>query len=383
MIPDQGRSTGTGGRKRVLLAPIPITPTKPLTPSHVKGMLWVDVMLRTTSQLADVDCLYSNLTANGSEQTVGFWEYLDREHDDVDFDSCGEIEIGELYLRYHTQTTKPPYAALAPYFRAVESGRWHHPSSLRLCDIWAAQVASLGIENPGLMRNAVKTMPLEALVDALKAKDLCLDLRGAGGALYLDATTDGLPLRRAITQDGQANYLINMLRDLVPIIPDYDHIVLIHDEELDADYTLLQRILTKLGTVAERVSISRVGINGLVQSARFGGWKGYTASALISHCLDEADLRSVRLGMRLYFIATLGKGQSRSIDLRHLERSTRRATALLSESPGEATEAVLQPFLRRHGGKECYVDPYRITTGLLSRHSGPSVPIGVSNRWYM
>jgi len=375
-------TTDAGRRERILLAPIPITPTKPLTPSHIKGMLWVDVMFKATSQLADVRCLYSHLTANGSEQTIGFWDYLDRAHDDVNFDTCDENEIGELYRRYHAETPKSPYEALVPYARAIERG-WCHPCSLRLCDIWRAQAASLGVENLMPTQCHQEAMPVETLVDLLKRGELCLDLRPAGGPLYLDATTDGLPLRRGIAPDGQLNYLINLLRDLVPQIPHHDHIVLIHDEELNADHVLLQRILEKLGAIVHRVALSRVAIDGVVQSARFGGWRGYTASALIAHSLGSADLDSVRLGMRLYFIATLGKNRSASIDLKHLERSTRRAATLLAQAQDSAAGGDIELFLRKHGGRKCYVDPYRITTALLSRQHAPLGPIDGGSRWYM
>ncbi|MHC4055217.1 hypothetical protein [Bradyrhizobium sp. 25ACV] len=376
-------TSDTGRRARILLAPIPITPTKPLTPSHVKGMLWVDVMFKATSRLADVHCLYSHLTANGSEQTLGFWEYLDREHDEVNFDCCDEHDIGELYRRYHAQNSRSSYQALVPYARAVERGKWCHPCSLRLCDIWSAQAASLGIENLMPAQRHQDSMAVEALVELLKSTELCLDLRAAGGPLYLDATASGLPLRRGIGPDGHVNYLTNLLRDLVPQIPHYDHIVLIHDEELNADHVLLQRILEQLGAVVHRVALSRVAVDGVVQSARFGGWRGYTASALITRGLGAADLDSVRLGMRLYFIATLGKSRSTSIDLTHLERSTRRAAALLAQTKVGASGKDVELFLRKHGGRNCYVDPYRITTALLSRHHAPFGPIDGGNGWYM
>ncbi len=377
----------SGRRERILLAPIPITPTKPLTPSHIKGMLWVDVMFKATSQLADVHCLYSRLTANGSEQTVGFWEYLDREHEDVDFDACDECEIGELYRRYHAEASKPPFMALVPYVRAIERG-WCHPSSLRLYDIWREQTAFLGVDNlmpphrdPDMQRPGA--MPVEALVDLLKKGELCVDMRAAGGALYLDATVDGLPLRRVIAPGGQANYLITLLRDLVPQIPHHDHIVLIHDEELNADHVLLQRILERLGAVVHRVPLCRVAVDGVVQSARFGGWRGYTASALIAHGRHAADIDQVRLGMRLYFIATLGKDRSASIDLRHLERSTRRACALLRQTDESAAARDVEAFLREHGGRRCYVDPYQITTALLSQHKAHLGPNDGGGKWYM
>ena len=203
-------------RRRVLLAPIPVTPTKPLTPSHLKGMLAVDVMTKTTEQLAQVDCLYSNLTANGSEQTVGFWEYLDRKHGTLDFTRCSEEEIGDLYVRYHMEALKPPHAALAPYLQAVENANWIHPSSARLHDIWSSHLSMLGIRDPGIARLKSDAMHLDELVQRLADDHLCVDLRAKGGALYLDATADGLPLRHAITADGRVNYLISLLRDLIP-----------------------------------------------------------------------------------------------------------------------------------------------------------------------
>jgi hypothetical protein len=60
-------------RRRVLLAPVTVTPTKPLTPSHLKGLLWTDVMYRATAAVADVTYRYSHTTYNQTEQTLGFW----------------------------------------------------------------------------------------------------------------------------------------------------------------------------------------------------------------------------------------------------------------------------------------------------------------------
>ena len=51
-------------RPRVLVAPIPVTPTKPLMPSHVKGVLWIDALCRGTAEIATVDHLYGHTTAN-------------------------------------------------------------------------------------------------------------------------------------------------------------------------------------------------------------------------------------------------------------------------------------------------------------------------------
>ncbi|MEU2225598.1 hypothetical protein [Streptomyces sp. NPDC018347] len=57
--PDTGR--------RVLLAPITVTPSKPLTPSHLKGLLWTDVMHRATRPLAEVTHRCSHTTYHPTE----------------------------------------------------------------------------------------------------------------------------------------------------------------------------------------------------------------------------------------------------------------------------------------------------------------------------
>jgi len=48
---------------RILLAPIAITPTKPLTPSHVKALLWLDTLYKATARVHDVAYLYNRVTA--------------------------------------------------------------------------------------------------------------------------------------------------------------------------------------------------------------------------------------------------------------------------------------------------------------------------------
>jgi hypothetical protein len=346
-------------------------------------MLWVDVMQKATAQFADVDCLYSHLTANGSEQTVGFWEFLDREVGDADFSLHSEQEIGELYLRYHSQPFKPSRSALSPYLRAVENASWIHPVSTRLYQIWSGHAAALRVHDPGAACHKWSAMPVEALVQHLTECDLCLDLRPKGGALYLDLSVDGIPLRQVITSDGHSNYLISLLRQLVPQIQSYDHLILVHDRELHADYLLLQRILMHLGASVDRVAISRVAIDGVVQSTRHGGWQGYTASELTSNLMKVADLPSIRLGMRLYFIATLGKGKPGSFNIGLLERAVRRAKSLILTADNRSSRESVESFLHRCSGRKKYVDPYKVTSGLLSKRRPAPFPREDFSAWYV
>lgn len=357
--------------RRVLIAPVTVTPTKALTPSHLKGLLWVDVMYRATSLVAETTCRYSNTAYNTTAQTLGYWEFLDRTLGDIDYSGYREEELGELYVRYQAESDRAPFAALRPYLRAVEDTGWVHQASARLLGLWADYYRRLGLSDPGLTEVQPPPMGLEEMVGHLAARELCLDYRSTGGPVYVDATRFGLPLRQIVAREGQPNYLTCALRELVPLVGGYDEIVLVHDRELTPDYALLERVLGALGGNVARVTVDRVPINGVVQSSRYGGWQDHTVPALLAACEDtEPDV--LRLGMRLYFIAVLGKGLGQSFRMDLLRQSMNKARRLLAaDSPRLGAE--LAGHVGRFRRDTLHVDSYRLTSALLKRHDKPPV----------
>ncbi|NDK23998.1 hypothetical protein FSY75_05815 [Streptomyces sp. TR1341] len=356
-------------RPTVLLAPITVTPSKPLTPSHLKGLFWADVMLRATAQLADVTFRYSHTTYHPTEQTLGFWEFLDRTQGDTDYGGLTEEEIGELYVRYRAEGHTPTARELRPYAEAVERNGFVHPAGARVLRLWTEHYRRLGITDPGLLAHQPPGHGLEEMIDTLVTSGMCLDQRHLGGPVYLDATRFGLPLRQIVTPDGRPNYLACALRELLPLAARHDEVVMLYDRDLDPDYQLLERVLSRHGTTVHRVPIGRVPIDGKVTSARHGGWQGYTVDALLRSVGDDHDPETVRLGMRLYFIAGLGPGQSESFRHDLLRKSLNRAAQLLRRAadapptePG-GLPRLLAPHRRDHS----HVDPYRLASSLLGR----------------
>jgi hypothetical protein len=368
-LPGSGDPAAAPGarRPRVLLAPVTVTPTKPLTPSHLKGLLWTDVMFRATALLARVTYRYSHTTYYPCEQTVGFWEYLDRTLGDTDYSTCSEEEIGELYVRYRGSGHRATFADCRPYLDAIERQGWVHPASARVLKLWSAHYARLGLHDPGLTENQPAGMTLDEMISHLDALDLCLDLREHGGPVYLDATRHGLALRQIVAQDGRPNYVACALRELIPLALGFDEIVLLYDRELDPDYLLLQQVLTQFSLVVHRVAIGRVPIEGRIVSARHGGWRDYSAGALLDAMSGHCSESALRLGMRLYFIAMLGPGDHQSFRYDLLRRWLKRADRLLSASSA-ADSANPAGFVARHRSGHCYVDPYRLTSSLLAKH---------------
>ncbi|MFI5793604.1 hypothetical protein [Streptomyces sp. NPDC051677] len=370
-------ATGPGSagtvRRRVLLAPITVTPSKPLTPSHLKGLLWTDVMYRATGRLADVTYRYSPTTYHLTEQTLGFWEYLDRTVGDADYSGLSEERIGEMYVGHRAEGRRVGAAALRPYAEAVEHHGWVHPASVRVLELWAAHYRQLGMHDPGLLAHQPPGLGLEEVIDRLGALAMCLDQRVYGGPVFLDATRYGLPLRQLVDAQGQPNYLACALRELVPLAPRFDEIVLLYDRELESDYLLLERVLSAFGATVRRVTLGRVPIDGQIRSARHGDWHDHTAAALLGKAAAEYEEEVLRLGMRLYFIAVLGPGQQQSFDHDVLRHSLTRAARLLSG--GRDTDpAPLPDVMARHRGDHLYVNPYRLTSSLLAKHRPAPTP---------
>ena len=356
-------------RPRVLVAPVTVTPSKPLTPSHLKGLFWTDVMYRATAHLADVTYRYSHTTYFPTEQTLGFWWFLDRTHGDPDYSGLSEEDIGELYVQYRASGKTPDAEQLRPYAEAVEHCGWVHPASARVLRVWAGHYARLGLHDPGLQTHQPPGLGLEAAIEELARSGMVLDQREYGGPVYLDATRFGLPLRKIVSADGRPNYLACALRELLPLVPGHDEVVLLYDGELDPDYQLLERALGHSGAAVRRVPIGRVPIDGRITSARHGGWHAYTAGALLKSLGEEYGPDVSRLGMRLYFVALLGPGCRESFRFDLLRQSMGRARRLLERSqeaePHE--DKGLGEVLGRHRRNHVYIDPYRLTSSLLGR----------------
>ncbi len=75
---------------KLLLAPVLVTATKPLTPSHIKGLLWLDLLYKATATLHDVTYLSNRLSDDTTSQTISFWRYLDQKRLTVRDRLCGQ-----------------------------------------------------------------------------------------------------------------------------------------------------------------------------------------------------------------------------------------------------------------------------------------------------
>jgi hypothetical protein len=351
------------GAGRVLVAPITVSPTKPLTPTHVRYLLIIDALCRATGTIADLTCVYDHLAFASGGQTVAFWEYLDRVRPGVDLLSATEEDIGELYVRHHGERAPVPGRVLAPYVERVQGEGWMHPSAVRMLDIWRGHYRTLDLFDETLGLHGPPRMPDAEVIGLLAERNLCLDGRPVRAPVYLDLTAQGIPLRGLVSSDGQANYLLCILGQLIPLVAGYDMTVLMYDRELRDDYVLIDRVLRVFGAHVARFEVDRVAIDDVVASSRFGGWRGYTLPSIRRQV--DADDEVFRLALRLYLIASIGPGRVQSFRIEELRRWAVRAEALQDRAVEDGGD--LQSFLLRMARGTGYVNPHRLVAALLTR----------------
>ncbi|MFF3349407.1 hypothetical protein [Streptomyces sp. NPDC002779] len=369
-------TAGPRAGAELVVAPVTITPTKPLTPTHVKGLLWTDLLVKASSRLTPVRLVWNNRTATVTAQSTAFWRHLDLTEPDTDWSAETALAIGERYVRYHAGRPRTDPRTLDAYLSRADDTGWVHPAGRRMLDLWRAELDLLGVADPGLALDRPLGIPASAALGLLADRGLLLDHRPYGGPVHLDGTRWGLPLRRLVGADGHPNYLLPILRELIPMIRPDRTFLLICDDDLTADYVLLHRVLTEFGARVARLSLSRVPIAGTTRSSRYGGWSGATLGEL-SAAAGSADRAAYRLGMRLYFTGTLQRGSAQPFRMPLLRRCVGRAARLLDAAADRGAapaDRTLDEALARLRTRPGYVDPYRLTASLLGGRVIPPTP---------
>ncbi len=356
---------------KLIVAPVTITPTKPLTPTHVKGLLWTDVLVKASTQIADTQLVWNPRLAHLTTQTTAFWHYLDRTEPAFDWSGESESAIGARYVRFHHIKPIIPAAELDPYFDRVERTGWIHPSARRMLELWRAELDLLHVPDPGLTDPRPLAWSTRTVLDALARRDLIIDHRGFGGPAYLDGARWGMPIRQLVGPEGHGNYLLPILRELLPRVVESRLVLLLHDCGVTSDFLLLERVLREFGATVVRLGLSRVSTDGTTRSSRYGGWAGSTL-ADISATPGSAGADAYRLGMRLYFVGLLDRRSSQSFRMDLLRRCVGRAARLLNRRPAVAEDPDERHLaLLRSLAVGGYVDPHRLTTSLLRTRTMP------------
>lgn len=339
-----------------LYAPVGITPTKPLTPSHLKGLLFFDCIRRLESLLGTGVVWHNRRPWDISLQTLRFWAYLDATAPGQDYTLLSEADIGLRYMQCFQSDTVPQQPVLERYIQRIESEGYVHPSSVRVLDLWRGVFDVLGLDGAALVCSEPFLESQQGVLDRLAGLGLLLDQRSCGGAVFLDLTDQGQALRSLVSEQGLPNYLMAILRDIWARAADHTEICLYHDIGVERDYVLLERLLQLSGVSTRRIAFNRVAVEGKVLSARQGGWQYFTAADILQRVAGGYSAPEIRLGFLLYFLFDDGIRRPKNYSDAGLAQALLRAREILCSVPegGSCEKSVLAAAVRTRQGVNVY-----------------------------
>ncbi|MDP2226450.1 MAG: hypothetical protein Q8J78_03115 [Moraxellaceae bacterium] len=340
----------------ILYAPVGITPTKPLTPSHIKGLLFFDCIQRLESLRSAGVVWHNRRPWDISLQTLRFWAYLDATLPGQDYSQLGEADIGQQYMQCFQSGPTPAPRELEHYIQRIESEGYVHPSSVRILGLWQHVFEWLGLNKAVLVHSEPFAESQQDVLARLAKLGLLLDQRRCGGPVFLDLTDHGHALRSLVSEHGLPNYLMAILRDVWARAAHHTEVCLYHDIGVERDYLLLERLLKLSGITARRIAFNRVAVDGKVLSARQGGWHHFTATEILQRVAKDYSPAEIRLGFLLYFLFESGIKRPKNYSDDELAQALRKARDILLALPaGEACErSVLAAAVRTKQGVNVY-----------------------------
>lgn len=355
--------------------PVGITPTKPLTSTHVRGLLHLDALVRLHKKVHAVSLAHNRRLWDLSQQTLGFWDYLNQvKGDELDVDKTSENEIGLLYLEYARSGYQASTSRLSALWGAVRDDGYVHPLSAALLRYWIPQLEFIGVDSHSLLHGASPASSIDELTAELKYCDMLLDHRSMGGALYVDQTAYGVAPRTLISAEGLPNYLLGLLCDALHIARSGNPIFLFHDSSVERDFIIIEKFLIARGSCVKRINFPRVTIEGKPLSFREGGGL-YTLSEILMRYKNGFDRREIRLALRIFFLHRQGIKKAFDFDWSALDQCMDQAKEVIRQIEDGCLEASAidgDPWstLMKNDGT---MNVYEAITRILKKDANPSV----------
>lgn len=266
--------------------------------------------------------------------TLAYWEFLDRWAADDSFDDAPAAELDRLYRLYRGQSGRPADERLRDYADAVAGG-WLHPAGRRALELFDGCSRMLNVPGAPQVRSGLDG--LGALLGPAAG-----DLSAAGGGAVSPRMT-------------------TTLLDLAPALCRAKPVVVVHDVRQAGDFVVLRQVAARHGAV-----LRLLPLRGLDEDPRAGSLADL--DRVVEESRDRYGDPVSWLGLRLYFVAVLGRTERRYFQPDLLSRWMRRADRLSSQAEDTGDGPRPSPAdLARHG----YVSPYDLTADLLSGRPMP------------
>lgn len=358
----------------LLIASSCIEATRPLTLSSLKMVLWSDLLYRATSLVRPTVYLLNRRLADCRCETARFWNYLDARHPGTEFGTLSEADLRRLYHEFREARWAIDSATYGEHQRRITERGFVHPASERLIRIWKEQYGSLHVYDPGLERSVPLGKNRERTLAELR-KLGCITCDGCrAGVPTLDLSAVGLPTRRLSDGSSADDALLFLLRGLLSVVGRFEQVVLVAPESAPADSLLVQGVLARSGVSTARVALQRVLASGRDANPTPEDELDCELTRALRQLGARFGARTVRLGMRLYFIGTLGRDSTGAFDLGEVETAMSRARQILSETHDVVTVEALRALLQQYVTDGGYVDPYRLAARMMAGEPGRAAP---------
>lgn len=378
-----------------IIVPIHISPCKPFNPSHMLHLLVSDMIFKVARFLhsdTHVEYHYNRTDIDTSWQVIKLHLFLQNKFkNSFYFQEKCDHWLGEQYIECHRENFNPTENEVMLHKQHAEESLEGFPYYQSILPNWKKQHDILAIHDPGFFTPKQYQLTEEELYLLLNKKGLLLDARRAGGGVYLDVSQEGLFLKR-LSANNQYTYnqYASLLRSLLPKINSGDQIVFIYDDEVDNDFTILQKVVEAFGARVETVVTSRIEMGGKKVSSRNGGWEAYTLQKALDRYTQEYSHNECRLGFRLYYLnhftRVLRSFKNNLFAWESFDEYMKKAKTLLSETqsadrtPNKELKELIQKE-RMFSGKVPH--PYQITEYVLSKKINPSLRNGIISEFYL
>ena len=310
---------------RYVIYPIHIAPTKPLTPTHIRHLLYVDCLYRgLQAKGIDVIYPYNRLRMDVTPQVLKLEQYIESKQLAV----SNAEEVGNVYVQMTNESYALSQGKITEMRKEREDSLSGNSYYKAILPEWVEQHSFLRMYNPGLTQAVPFDISLEEVIEKLKEISMVLDSRKQGENVYIDLTDEGIKLRHFCSSVlSDYNYLGTMLRELLALRKNGDVFVFVFDDELLGDFFILQRVLERLGHKVYKIQTNRILLEGKALSSRHGGWEKYSLGRVLSFLQDKGYTQDeIALGLRLYYLGFIPK----SFEYRDLEKYTKKARLILN-----------------------------------------------------
>lgn len=359
------------------IIPVHISPTKPLTPSHIKYIIYLDLLYKINNFVdRDFRFNFNRIFLDISQQTLRFALFLRKNYSDIDFQNKNEMWLGDKYVEMYRRNWIPENQDITTLKLETEQNLKGFNFYEAILNNWISQYNFLGLEEPGYYETSPVCISNKEVIARLKRNSVITDHAQMGEGVYLDLIEYGQPIFKLTDLDVESsNILFNILRETFHFSPKPSRILFLFDQEMYSKYVAIQTVLEKLGYEIELISLSRVMLQDKIQSSRQGGWEGYTLRDIINR-VEYRDLSEFRLGIKLYFLKVLRGNGSPNFNYTLLQRYIDKARYMnikyagIDKKPSLLREW-LQAKLNRY--KANYLKPEIVVENLFSSHTSDSI----------